>query len=81
MEALMAQTKSLYSVHPGVPMTRKWVSTLREKTGRSLDEWLAVVKESGPQTEKEKPEWQAALPFERAQRIVVDRSFALRAIG
>jgi hypothetical protein len=38
-------------------MTQKWVSTLKEKTGRSLDEWLAVVKESGPKSEKEQREW------------------------
>lgn len=56
MEA-MSEQKSLYSVHPGVLMTQKWVSTLKEKTGRSLDEWLAVVKQSGPKTEKEQREW------------------------
>jgi len=49
--------KSLYSVHPGVLMTRKWVATLREKTGRSLDEWLELVKKSGPATEKERRDW------------------------
>jgi hypothetical protein len=53
----MSQTKSLYSVHPGVLMTQKWVATLKDKTGRSLDEWLAVVKESGPKTEKRQREW------------------------
>lgn len=53
----MSETKSLYSVHPGVLMTQKWVSTLKDKTGRSLDEWLAVVKESGPKTENEQREW------------------------
>jgi hypothetical protein len=53
----MSETKSLYSVHPGVLMTQKWVSTLKDKTGRSLDAWLAVVKESGPKTEKEQREW------------------------
>jgi hypothetical protein len=53
----MSEQKSLYSVHPGVLMTQKWVSTLKEKTGRSLDEWLALVKESGPKTEKEQREW------------------------
>jgi hypothetical protein len=53
----MAQPQSLYSVHPSVLMTRKWVATLQEKTGRSLDEWLAVVKESGPKDEKERREW------------------------
>src|SRR5580692_8910434 len=53
----MAQPKSLYSVHPGVMMTQKWVATLKEKSGRSLDEWLDLVKESGPKTEKEQREW------------------------
>ena len=56
MEA-MPEPKSLYSVHPGVLMTQKWVSTLKEKTGRSLEEWLALVKESGPKAEKEQREW------------------------
>lgn len=46
-----------YSVHPGVLMTRKWVETLPEKTGRSLEEWLRLVQESGPATEKERREW------------------------
>jgi len=38
-------------------MTRKWVATLKEKTGRSLDEWLELVKKSGPATEKERRDW------------------------
>lgn len=53
----MSQSKSLYSVHPGVQMTQKWVSSLKERTGRSLDEWLALLKESGPKTEKEQRQW------------------------
>jgi Domain of unknown function (DUF5655)/Domain of unknown function (DUF4287) len=53
----MAQTKSLYSVHPGVVMTQKWVADLKSKTGRSLDEWLALVRKSGPQAEKDRREW------------------------
>jgi Domain of unknown function (DUF5655)/Domain of unknown function (DUF4287) len=43
-----AQRKSLYSVHPGVAMVQTWIVTLKEKTGRSLDEWLALVKKEGP---------------------------------
>lgn len=46
-----------YSVHPGVLMTQNWVATLREKTGRSLDEWLRFIQESGPETEKERRDW------------------------
>jgi len=49
--------KSRYSVHPGVAMVQNWVATLKEKTGRSLEEWLALVKRSGPKTEKERREW------------------------
>ena len=51
------KTKSIYSVHPGVLMTQAWVATLKEKSGRSLDEWLALVKKTGPKTEKERREW------------------------
>ena len=52
-----AQKKSLYSVHPGVAMVQKWVATLKEKTGRSLDEWLALVKKDGPANNKSRREW------------------------
>ena len=51
------KTKSLYSVHPGVAMVQKWVETLPEKTGRSLDEWLKHIKKSGPKDEKECRAW------------------------
>ncbi len=50
-------TQSVYSVHPGVLMTQNWVATLKEKTGRSLEEWIALVKEEGPATEKERGDW------------------------
>ena len=53
----MSEPNSLYSAHPGVKMTQKWVSTLKERTGRSLDEWLALLKESGPKTEKAQRQW------------------------
>jgi hypothetical protein len=48
---------SLYSVHPGVAMTQKWMQELPKKTGRSLDEWLALITKSGPLTERERGEW------------------------
>ena len=50
-------TKSLYSVHPGVAMMRKWIDDLPARTGRSLDEWIALVKKSGSASEKERREW------------------------
>jgi hypothetical protein len=49
--------KSIYSVHPGVLMTQKWIGELKQKTGRSLDEWLKYIKKSGPKDEKERRAW------------------------
>jgi len=47
----------LYSVHPGLGMVEKWKNELPAKTGRSLDEWIVLVKRSGPPTEKGRREW------------------------
>jgi hypothetical protein len=55
--ATRTATKSIYGVHPGVAMTMKWVAELKQKTGRSLDEWLALLKNEGPPTEKERRDW------------------------
>jgi len=49
--------KSLYSVHPGVAMVQKWVAELKGKTGRSLEEWVALVEKDGPATEAERRDW------------------------
>lgn len=53
----MSESKRLYSVPPGVLITRNWVAALRETSGRSLDEWLELVNCSGPATENERPDW------------------------
>lgn len=50
-------SKSIYSVHPGVLMTQKWVGELKQKTGRSLEEWLKHIKKEGPADEKERRAW------------------------
>jgi Domain of unknown function (DUF5655)/Domain of unknown function (DUF4287) len=55
--ATKTKKKSIYSVHPGVQMMQKWVDELKEKTGRSLEEWIKYIKKSGPKTEKERREW------------------------
>ncbi len=49
--------KTLYSVHPGVLMTQKWIGELKQKTGRSLEEWLKYIKKSGPADETERRAW------------------------
>ena len=38
-------------------MMQKWVTELKEKTGHSLEEWVALAKKAGPRTEKERREW------------------------
>jgi hypothetical protein len=55
--AKKAAAGSLYSVHPGVWMVQKWVAELNDKTGRSLDEWLALVRAEGPADEKACRAW------------------------
>ena len=49
--------KDLYDVHPGVTMLQNWVTELKEKTGRSLEEWLALIKKEGPKDEMGRREW------------------------
>jgi hypothetical protein len=49
--------KSIYGVHPGVVMTQKWIAELKQKTGRTLEEWLRFIKKSGPKDEKARREW------------------------
>lgn len=52
-------TKTLgpYTVHPSVAMVQKGIKELTEKTRRPLGEWIALTKNSGPLTEKERREW------------------------
>lgn len=49
--------KSIYGLHPGVAMTQKWVAELKQKTGRSVEEWLQLITKSGPKDEKERLAW------------------------
>jgi len=55
--ATASKKKSIYSVHPGIAMTQKWVAELKQKTGRSLEEWLSFIKKFGPKDEKERRDW------------------------
>ena len=55
--ATKTKSKSIYVVHPGVLMTQKWIAELKQKTGRTLEEWLRLIKKSGPKDEKARREW------------------------
>jgi hypothetical protein len=57
MPKTATKTKSIYGVHPGVVMTVKWIDELKQKTGRSLDEWLKFIKKAGPPTEEARRDW------------------------
>src|SRR5215831_3697347 len=57
MAKTATKRKSAYGVHPGVLMTQKWIGELKEKTGRSLDEWLRFIKKEGPPTEQARRDW------------------------
>jgi hypothetical protein len=47
----------VYSVHPGVAYVQAVIDNMPQKTGRSLDEWIALVEKSGPAGEKERIAW------------------------
>ena len=55
--AKTAWTNSLYDAHPSLAMVQKWLAELKEKTGRSMEEWIALVKKEGPKDEKSRREW------------------------
>jgi len=46
-----------YAVHPGVAMVQKWVAELKPKTGRTLEEWCALIQKSGPDDLPGRREW------------------------
>jgi Domain of unknown function (DUF5655)/Domain of unknown function (DUF4287) len=46
-----------YGVHPGVAMVMKWVTEMKEKTGRTLDQWCALIRKEGPKEIPARREW------------------------
>jgi hypothetical protein len=57
MASTATKKNSIYSVHPGVLMTQKWIVELKQKTGRTLEEWLKFVKKEGPKDEQPRRDW------------------------
>ncbi len=53
----MAKSKTIYGVHPSVTMVQKWLAELKEETGRSMEEWLVLVKKEGPKDERSRRDW------------------------
>jgi hypothetical protein len=48
---------SRYDVHPGIKMVQTVITNMRAKTGRTFTEWVTLVKDSGPEQEKDRREW------------------------
>ena len=53
----LTKRKNPYSVHPAVGMVTKWAAELSETTGRSLKEWVEVVRRDGPEGSRERRTW------------------------
>ena len=49
--------KIKFDVHPGVAMVKKWTDELPTKTGRTLDQWAEVVRQSGLAERKDRIAW------------------------
>jgi hypothetical protein len=48
---------TIYSLHPSFAMEESSLATLKERTGKTLEQWIKIVKKEGPPTEKERREW------------------------
>ena len=46
-----------YDLHPSVAMAHSLIAGMKQKTGRSLDEWVQLAKKHGPAGEKERAAW------------------------
>lgn len=46
-----------WGVHPGVAMVANWERDLPEKTGRTLAQWIKLVKSDGPSSTKARIAW------------------------
>jgi hypothetical protein len=51
------RTSPAYDVHPSLGMYQNSLAALKQKTGRTLKEWIELVQKKGPATEKERRAW------------------------
>ena len=56
---LAAQThkKWKYDVHPSVRMVQSVMAGMKQKTGRTIDEWVRLAKKDGPDSETARAAW------------------------
>lgn len=49
--------KSLYSLHPGFAREAAYLKNLHERTGRTLEQWVAITRKRGLGTVRERTAW------------------------
>lgn len=52
-----AKKESLYSTHPGFKREPAFHRNLQERTGKTLDQWVAFTKKTAPKTARERRAW------------------------
>jgi hypothetical protein len=57
MPKAQAYKKWKYDLHPSVRMVQSVIAGMKEKTGRSLEEWVRLVKNDAPGGERERAAW------------------------
>jgi hypothetical protein len=53
----MAEKNTPYSIHPGSKMAIDVIAKMKIKTGRSIEEWIALVSNEAPADEKARKAW------------------------
>jgi hypothetical protein len=48
---------SIYSMHPSFAMEESSLANLKERTGKTLDQWIKTLKKDGPASEKDRRDW------------------------
>jgi hypothetical protein len=46
-----------YDPHPSIRLAQSVIAGMKEKTGRSIEEWIKLTKKEGPSGEKEQAAW------------------------
>ena len=57
MAARSSPKKYAYDVHPSLAMVQSVIAGMKQKTGRTIEEWIEFVDRAGPTAEKERREW------------------------
>jgi hypothetical protein len=57
MAARSSPKKYAYDVHPSLAMVQSVIAGMKQKTGRTIEEWIEYVNRAGPPSEKERREW------------------------